>query len=129
MKTKAKDLNPVDGDKIGNLDQHHKVLLLLGGLHLPFDNVATKICLLKLFEKFTRFVLQSCVSWGLHGYQLTSTVDVNALFIARLYFVLFDIHCVPLKYFVICIKSKTQWIPAIKKLNFTIQASGFLIFG
>ena len=42
-KTKARHLNPVDGDQIvdfiSNLDQHNKMLLLLGGLQLPFDDL------------------------------------------------------------------------------------------
>ena len=45
LKTKARSLNPTDGDQIvnfiTNLDQHHKMLLLLGGLQLPFDNITT----------------------------------------------------------------------------------------
>ena len=41
LKTKARNLNPTDGDQIVNLDQHHKMLLLLGGLQLPFDNITT----------------------------------------------------------------------------------------
>ena len=45
LKTKARNLNPTDGDQIvnfiTNLDQHHKMLLLLGGLQLPFDNITT----------------------------------------------------------------------------------------
>ena len=49
LKTKARYLNPVDGDQIvdfiTNLDQHNKMLLLLGGLQLPF-----KICTEKLHE-------------------------------------------------------------------------------
>ena len=28
---------------IDNLDRHHKVLLLLGGLYLPFDNVTNTL--------------------------------------------------------------------------------------
>ena len=44
-KTKARDLNLVDGDQIvnfiTNLDQHHKMLTLLGDLQLPFDNITT----------------------------------------------------------------------------------------
>ena len=43
LKTKARDLNPVNGVQvvnfITNLDQHHKMLLLLGGLQLLFDNI------------------------------------------------------------------------------------------
>ena len=43
LKTKARHLNPVDGDQIvdfiTNLDQHNKMLLLLGGLQLPFDDL------------------------------------------------------------------------------------------
>ena len=43
LKTKARHLNPVDGDQIvdfiTHLDQHNKMLLLLGGLQLPFDNL------------------------------------------------------------------------------------------
>ena len=43
LKTKARDLNSVDGDQIvnffTNLDQHHKIFFLLGGLQLPFDNI------------------------------------------------------------------------------------------
>ena len=42
-KTKARHLNPVDEDQIvdfiTNLDQHNKMLLLLGGLQLPFDDL------------------------------------------------------------------------------------------
>ena len=45
MKTKARNLNPIDGDQIvnfiTNLDQHSKIILLLGGLQLPFDNITT----------------------------------------------------------------------------------------
>ena len=43
LKTKARHPNPIDGDQIvnfiTNLDQHNKMLLLLGGLQLPFDNL------------------------------------------------------------------------------------------
>ena len=43
LKTKARHLNPVDGDQIvdfiTNLDQHNKMLLLLRGLQLPFDDL------------------------------------------------------------------------------------------
>ena len=43
LKTKARHLNSVDGDQIvdfiTNLDQHNKMLLLLGGLQLPFDDL------------------------------------------------------------------------------------------
>ena len=43
MKTKARHLDPVDGDQIvdfiTNLDQQNKMLLLLGGLQLPFDDL------------------------------------------------------------------------------------------
>ena len=46
LKSKARHLNPTDGDQIvkfiTNPDQHHKTLLLLGGLQLPFDNITTK---------------------------------------------------------------------------------------
>ena len=42
LKTKARHLNPVDGDQIvdliTNLDQHNKMLLPLGGLQFPFDD-------------------------------------------------------------------------------------------
>ena len=45
LKTKARHLNHVDGDQIvdfiTNLDQHIKMLLLLGGLQLPFDDLTT----------------------------------------------------------------------------------------
>ena len=45
LKTKARDLNPIDRDQIvnfiTNLDQHHKMLPLLGDLQLPFDNITT----------------------------------------------------------------------------------------
>ena len=45
LKTKAIDLNPFDGYQIVNfiinLDQYQKMLLLLGGLQLPFDNITT----------------------------------------------------------------------------------------
>ena len=48
LKTKARNLNPIDGDQtvnfITNSDQHNKMLLLLGGLQLLFDNLtATSI--------------------------------------------------------------------------------------
>ena len=40
LKTKPRHLNPVHGDQIvdfiTNLDQHYEMLLLLGGLQLPF---------------------------------------------------------------------------------------------
>ena len=43
LKTKARHLNPIDGDQavdfITNLDQHNKMLLLLGELQLPFDDL------------------------------------------------------------------------------------------
>ena len=43
LKTKARHLNPVDGDQtvnfITNLDQHNKMLLLSGGLQLLFDDL------------------------------------------------------------------------------------------
>ena len=43
LKTKARHPNPIDGDQIvnfiTNLHQHNKMLLLLGGLQLPFDNL------------------------------------------------------------------------------------------
>ena len=43
LKTKAGHLNPADGDQIvdfiTNLDQHNKMLLLLRGLQLPFDDL------------------------------------------------------------------------------------------
>ena len=45
LKTKARHLNPVDGDQIvdfiTNLDQHNKMFLLLGGLQLQFDDLTT----------------------------------------------------------------------------------------
>ena len=48
LKTKSRHLNPVDRDQIvdfiTNLDQHNKMLHLLGGLQLPFDDLtATSI--------------------------------------------------------------------------------------
>ena len=47
LKTKARHLNPVDGDQIvdfiTNLDQHNKMLLLLGGLQLPFKILTEKL--------------------------------------------------------------------------------------
>ena len=62
LKTKAKHLNPTDGDQIvnfiTNLDQHNKMLLLLGGLQLPFDDLTAnsmKDLLLQLLKKFIRF--------------------------------------------------------------------------
>ena len=43
LKTKARHPNPIDGDQIvdfiTNLDQHNKMLLLLGDLQLPFDDL------------------------------------------------------------------------------------------
>ena len=43
LKTKARHLNPVDRNQIVdfiiNLDQQNKMLLLLGGLHLPLDDL------------------------------------------------------------------------------------------
>ena len=43
LKTKVRHLNFIDGDQIvdfiTNLDQHNKMLLLLGGLQLPFDHL------------------------------------------------------------------------------------------
>ena len=43
LKTKARHLNPVNGDKvvdfITNLDQHNKMLLLLGGRQIPLDDL------------------------------------------------------------------------------------------
>ena len=43
LKNKARNLNPINGDQIvnfiTNLHQHHKMLLLSGGLQLPFDNI------------------------------------------------------------------------------------------
>ena len=43
LKTKARHLNPTDGDQIvnfiTNLDQHNKMLLLSGGLQLQFDDL------------------------------------------------------------------------------------------
>ena len=45
LKTKAGHLNPIAGDQsvnfITNLEQHHKMGLLLGGLQLSFDNITT----------------------------------------------------------------------------------------
>ena len=45
LKTKARHLNPVDGDQIvdfiTNLDQHNRTLLLLGGLQLPLNDLTT----------------------------------------------------------------------------------------
>ena len=45
LKTKARHLNPIDGDQIvnfiTNLDQHRNIFLLFGGLQLPFDNITT----------------------------------------------------------------------------------------
>ena len=71
LKTKASHLHPVDGDQIvdfiTNLDQHNKMLLLLRGLQLPFDDLTAnskKDLLLQLLEKFIRFAQKSCVSWG-----------------------------------------------------------------
>ena len=43
VENQARHLNPIDGDQIvnfmTNLDQHHKIFLLSGGLQLPFDNI------------------------------------------------------------------------------------------
>ena len=43
LKTKARHLNLADGDQIvtfiTNLDKHNKMLLLLGGLQLPFNDL------------------------------------------------------------------------------------------
>ena len=67
LKTKARDLNPVDGDQIVNfntkLNRHNEMLLLLRGLQLPFNNITTKSkdLLLQLLDKFTRFSLKSCM--------------------------------------------------------------------
>ena len=47
LKIKITVSNQADGVKIcqfiNNLDRHHKVLLLLGGLCLPFDNVTNTL--------------------------------------------------------------------------------------
>ena len=47
LKTEARYLNPIDGERIvnfiTNLDQHYKMLLLLGDLQLPFDNKTNSI--------------------------------------------------------------------------------------
>ena len=51
LKTKIINLNQTDGitmsDFIANLDPHKKVLLLLGGLSLPFDDAS--VVLIKRF--------------------------------------------------------------------------------
>ena len=48
LKTKPRHLNPIDGDQIvnfiTNLYQHDKILLLLRGLQLPFDDL-TAVCI------------------------------------------------------------------------------------
>ena len=42
LKTKVRELNSIDQNLnfITNLDEHHKMLLLFGGLQLPSDNTA-----------------------------------------------------------------------------------------
>ena len=54
LKTKARHLNPVDGDQIvdfiTNLDQHNKMLLFYG-----------------VSSYRSRFPRKSCMSWGLHS--------------------------------------------------------------
>ena len=79
LKTKAKDLNTVDGDQIvnfiTNLDQHHKMRLLLGSVRLPFDDITTKCIegfVAAAVGKFTRFALKCCMTWGSMVNQIAS---------------------------------------------------------
>ena len=56
---------------IDNLDQHHKVLLLLGGLCLPFDNVTDML--------INRFI-GVAVGFVLKGYQKSMAKEKVTLF-------------------------------------------------
>ena len=56
-------------DFITNLDQHNKMLLLLGGLQLPFDDLTAnsiKRFLAAAVGKFTRLARKHCMSWELY---------------------------------------------------------------
>ena len=74
LKIKITVSNQADGVNIcqfiDNLDRHHKVRLLLGGLCLPFDNVTNT--LIKRFiataiAKFISFAEKGYVNWRHHG--------------------------------------------------------------
>ena len=57
---------------IDHLDRHHKVLLLLGGLCLPFDNITNT--LIKRFiaaavGKIQSFAEKGYMNWRHHGLQ------------------------------------------------------------
>ena len=63
--------NPVDGSLmsnfVDNLDQHSKMLLLLVGLLLQFDQMmvhSVRRFITSAVGKFATFVLKGCWSWG-----------------------------------------------------------------
>ena len=71
IKTRIMEANPLDGSQIcnfiSNLDRDSKVLLLLGGLPLPFDN-ATAILIKRLMsEKSINCIRINYVRWRLGG--------------------------------------------------------------
>ena len=74
LKIKITVSNQADGVNIcqfiDNLDRHHKVLLLLGGLCLPFDNV-TNTLIKRFIEaaigKIFSFAEKGYLNWRHHG--------------------------------------------------------------
>ena len=74
LKIKITVSNQADGVNIcqfiENLDRHHKVLLLVGGLCLPFDNVTNtliKRSKRQLSAEFISFSEKGYVNWRHHG--------------------------------------------------------------
>ena len=72
--SKINNSNPTDGAPMShfimNLNQHHKTLLLLRCLPLPFD-ISTMTVITRFIAaaigKFIKYVPKSCVSWRLRG--------------------------------------------------------------
>ena len=75
---KACSSDPTDGylmmNLVDNLDKHSEMLLLLGGLPLPFDQMmahSMRRFITSALEKFTTFVLKGYGRWGLCASYLT----------------------------------------------------------
>ena len=82
---------------ITNLDQHNKMLLLLGGLQLPFDDLTAnspKKFVVAAVGKIYKIRMESLHELGA-PWLTDLPVDVNASFVVGLFRTyIFNIHCV-----------------------------------
>ena len=94
LRQKIASASPIDGpqifDFIHHLNQRHKVLLLLGGLQLPFDRESVTlitwfICSLSI--RCSTSEKRNCVSWRHHG-SLNKSFFFSAMY-ACIIFIIF----------------------------------------